>query len=100
LAQVLHEKHQLEPEAQQALADLMEELARSVGSSTGPSPETAQLASSVAEIARSLQEEEQPTLLAAARERLQDAALRAERRAPLVTGLARRLLEILADLGI
>src|SRR5260370_40847615 len=96
LAQVLREAHHLEPEAQEALADLVDELGKALMPTAIASSETAHLANSAASLARALHEEQNPTLLSAAKQRLQQAALRAEARAPMATGIARRLLDTLA----
>jgi hypothetical protein len=100
LAEVLHEKHRLEPQAQEALANLMDELSKALDPTAAPPAETAQLAASAAQLAKTLHQKHNQTLLAAAKQRLEEAAFRAETAAPLATGLARRLLDVLADLGI
>jgi hypothetical protein len=100
LALVLREAHHLEPEAQEALADLVEELSKALTPATIANSETAHLATTAANLARALHQERNPTLLSAAKKRLERAALRAEAQAPVATGVARRLLDTLADLGI
>jgi hypothetical protein len=100
LAEVLREAHHLEPEAQEALADLVEELGKALTPTAIASHETAQLANTAAHLARALHQEHNPTLLSAAKQRLEQAALRAEAQAPVATGIARRLLDALANLGI
>jgi hypothetical protein len=100
LAQILRDAHRLGPETQRTLADLVDELGKTLNSPTLPTAETAQLATSAAHLARSLQREENPTLLATAKERLEEAALRAEAEAPVATGIVWRLLDTLANLGI
>ena len=100
LAQVLREAHHLEPEAQEALADLVDELGKTLTPTALAGSETAHLASSAADLARTLHQEQSPTLLSAAKQRLEQAALRAETQAPVAAGIARRLLDVLADLGI
>lgn len=100
VAQLIRETRHLEPQGQRALADLVEELSKALELATIPSAETAHLADSVGHLAQALQVRHETGLLAAARERLEQAAVRAEAQAPLATGLARRLLEALANLGI
>jgi hypothetical protein len=100
LAEVLREAHHLEPEAQQALADLVDELQAALEPTAVPPAELAHLAESAAHLARALRQRHDAGLLAAARERLEQAAVRAETAAPLATGLARRFMETLANLGI
>ncbi len=100
LAEVLREADHLEPEAQNALADLVDELSKALTPAAIASSETAHLANSAANLAQVLHQERNPTLLSAAKQRLEQAALRAEAKAPVATGIARRLLDVLADLGI
>ena len=100
LAEVLREAHHLEPEAQEALANLVDELGKALTPAALASSETAHLASTAAGLARTLHQEASPSLLSAAKRRLEQAALRAEAQAPVATGIARRLLDALADLGI
>jgi hypothetical protein len=100
LAEVLRQAHHLDPETQEALADLVDELSKALTATALASSETAHLASSAAGLARTLHQQANPTLLSAAKQRLEQAALRAEAQAPVATGIARRLLDTLADLGI
>ena len=100
LAQELRRASHLEPEAQDALADLVEELSKALTPATIASGETAHLAKSAASLAQALHQEQNPTLLSAAKQRLAQAALRAQTQAPVATGIAQRLLDALADLGI
>jgi uncharacterized coiled-coil DUF342 family protein len=100
LATTLREAERLEPEAQKTLADLVDELSRTLNTTSLPTAETAQLASSAAQLARSLHQQEPPSLLSAAKQRLEEAASRAEAHAPVATGIAWRLLDTLANLGI
>lgn len=100
LATILREAQQLEPDAQEALADLMDELSKSLTAQGMPTAETAHLATSAASLARSLHERSNPNLLAAAKKRFEQAALRAEMQAPLAAGIAERVLDALANLGI
>jgi hypothetical protein len=100
LAQALREAPKLQPEAEESLADLMEELSQAVDPAAVPSAATAHLAASAANLVQSLRQKQSPTLLTAAKERLQEAALRAETEAPLATGIVARLLDILANFGI
>jgi len=100
LAQFSRRAGHLTPEAQEALAALVDELSRSVNAAALSSENTARLANSALDLAQALQEHHDPNLLAAARSRLDTAAVRAETQAPLATGVVRRLMEALADLGI
>jgi hypothetical protein len=100
LAQMLRAADHLEPEVQEALADLLEEMSNALPPTVAARSETAHLASSAASLARALHQPHSPNLLSAAKQRLEQAALRAEAQAPVATGIARRLLDTLADLGI
>jgi hypothetical protein len=100
LAEVLREPQRLDPQAQKAIANLVDEFGRLLTTTNLPSPQTAQLADSAAQLVKSLQRKEHPSLLTAAKKRLEAATLRAETEAPTATGLAWRLLETLANLGI
>jgi hypothetical protein len=88
VAQFLREAHPLTPEAQQALADLLDELSKSLNCATASDAEGEQ------------QEGHNATLLAAAKERLQETTLRAEVGAPTLTGIVERFLETLANIGV
>jgi ABC-type transporter Mla subunit MlaD len=100
LAEVLREPHRLDPEAQKAMANLVDELGRMLTTTNLPSPQTAQLAESAAQLAKGLHRQEHSSILAAAKKRLEEAALRAETEAPVATGIVGRLLDTLANLGI
>ena len=98
LAGLLREAHHLTPETRTALADLMVELAGALGpGDTGP--QAAHLAETAAQAARALNEPHHG-LLDAARARLEAAAVHAEARAPVATGVAWRLLDLLSEIGI
>ena len=97
LAQRLRQADHLEPEAQQALASLVEELSQTLTRPEVPSAEMAHLAASAAQLAQALQQRHDTRRL---RERLEEVALRAETEAPVTAGIVRRLLDTLANLGI
>lgn len=100
LARVLREADHLEPAAQRELADLVEELGRSLTPDQLPEDDAARLASSAAHLALAVRERRDEAYLQSARERLEDAALRVEEQAPVAAGLLQRILSALADLGI
>jgi hypothetical protein len=99
LAQLLHDAQHLDPEAQQELADLVADLSRALAGNLS-STETEHLAKSAVHMIQALHEQQDTTYLAAARDRLRAAAVRAEMRAPVATGIVQRLIEVLANLGI
>lgn len=100
IGEILRDPHPLSHEVRGVLAELVEELGRVLESATVPPAEVAHLAESTAQLARAVHVQEPPGLLAAARQRLEAAILAAEAKAPLTAGLARRLLDTLANIGI
>ncbi len=98
LARLLREADHLDPEAQQSLADLADELADSLGKSAVPTAEEVELGQLAEQLIEALHREEPP--VAATRHRLQEAILAAETRAPFTAGIAQRLVDALANLGI
>lgn len=100
LAAALRRGGQIEPGAQQALADLLDELGSELASSGAASAKTVHLAEAAHEVAHSLHEKRPAGLIATARDRLQDAATRVEVEAPVMTGVVNRLIDLLASLGI
>jgi hypothetical protein len=99
LVPLLRSARHIEPEVQDVLADLVDELIR-VMDPNAPAAEAAHLAESSAHLAQVLHRKPHPGLIAAARDRLEAAATRAETKAPVATGLARRLIDTLSNLGI
>jgi hypothetical protein len=90
----------LPPQSRQALAELVDELGAALRSGEVPPAEVARLTQTTAELAEALHERHDEGVLAAARNRLQDAAVQAEARSPVVVGLVHRLLDALANIGI
>jgi hypothetical protein len=100
IAEILRDPHPLTHEIRTLLADLVDELGRVLSTATMPPMEVAHLAESTAQLAKAVHSRESPGLLAAARDRVEAALLAAESKAPFIAGLARRLLDTLADIGI
>ncbi len=100
LARVLRESPPPGPEAQRALADLIDELGNAVGTTEVPSAEVTHLAESTAQFLQALHRRHDPGRFANARDRLEQAVLQAEARAPVAAGVARRVLDALANFGI
>jgi len=100
IAQLLRAARHLKPEEQAALSDLIDDLARVLDPAVASSAETAHLAATAAHLARSLQHAHGTGLLAAAKQRLEEAALRAEAKAPAATEVVRQILDTLANFGI
>ncbi|HEX8199035.1 MAG TPA: DUF4404 family protein [Isosphaeraceae bacterium] len=100
-ARLLREAHHIDPEAQRTLADLVEELGQVLGpASDTSSVHAAHLAESSTHLVQALHQRHDDGVLASARARLAAAAARAESDAPVATGIARRLIDALSDLGI
>jgi hypothetical protein len=99
IARVLRTAPHLTPETRLALAELLEELAGTLGSALPPA-EMAHLTDRAAGLLQALQRPHDEGVLTAARERLDEAVVGAEVRAPLLTGVIRRLLDALAQIGI
>ncbi len=100
VGELLREAHHLGPEAQQTLAQLVDELGSALGSGTLSSAELAHLRDSTARLVEALHRRHDEGVVAAARDRLEEAVVSAESNAPVVAGVARRLLDALASLGI
>jgi hypothetical protein len=100
ISSLLREAHHLGPEAQQTLAELIGELGHALGSSQASPEELAHLTDSTAKLVEAVHHQHDEGVLAAARDRLEEAVIGAEARAPVVAGVARRLLEALSNLGI
>jgi hypothetical protein len=99
LARRLREARHLRPGLQKNLADLLDEMAGELATAPA-SPQSEHLLESAATLARELHEERLGGPLEAAKERLTEAATRAERKAPVATGLALRLVDLLSEMGI
>jgi hypothetical protein len=100
VAHLLEDSSSLDPVSGRALAELLDELSRAIQSAQVPPAEMAHLAESTARLAESLHYQHDRGVLGSVRDRFEQAAVNAETHAPLATGLARRLLETLANLGI
>ena len=100
ISELLRHTSRLTPQAQALLADLVEELGQSLDSKSVPSAEVARLTECAAHLVQAVHHDHEPGLLEAARNRLDRAVLAVESEAPGLAGLARRLAQMLADLGI
>jgi hypothetical protein len=101
LTQLLREAPHLEPEAQESLAELVHDLGRDLDPASLSAEESAHLRDLVAHLTQTLYHAKHDRgLLAQALARLEDVALRAEAQAPRTTEIARRIMEVLANLGI
>ena len=100
VSQLLRQAHHLSPEAQETLAELVDELGRAIGSGTASPEELARLQESTARLLEAVHQQRDEGVVAAARDRLEEAVIGVESRAPVVAGVARRLLDALSNLGI
>jgi hypothetical protein len=90
----------LDPEVRQSLSELLDELGHTLETTEVPPAEIQRLAEGAAHLAESLHQRHDHGILRNARDRLDGLLLQAETRAPTAVGLARRVIDGLADLGI
>ena len=100
LAQLLRAADHLGPQAQTALADLMDELSQALPAGAPLTGDKAHLADSTAHLIHALHQRKDAGFLSAAKQRLNQAAIRAEAEAPLAAGIVRRVIDALANVGI
>jgi len=86
--------------SRQTLAELVDELTTALASATVPPAEVAHLAESTAHLAESLHQQRDRGLLGSARDRFARAVVDVEVHSPVAAGLARQLLDALANVGI
>jgi hypothetical protein len=89
----------LDPKARATLAGLLRKLAMELDQAE-PSAQRVHLAESAAQLVRAVQDQHEPGLIAAARERLEAAVARAEAKAPVATDLVLQVIDTLAHIGI
>lgn len=99
-AGMVRDSDTLDPTIRQSLFELLDELSRALESPEAPPAELARLAEGAAHLAESLHQGHSHSLLRTARDRLSSLLVQAETRAPTAVGMARRLMDGLADLGI
>ncbi len=90
----------LEPEDQLAVANLVRELADLLDPEADSSESDAHLAEESAALLQAIGTRHDAGLIASARDRLEEAAARAEAAAPVTTGVVRQLIDALAGIGI
>ena len=100
ISQLLRHVHHLRPEAQELLADLVDELEKSLATAEVPSVEITRLTECATQLVHAVREGEDEGVLESARARLERAVIAAEAEAPVLAGLTRRLADMLANLGI
>lgn len=100
ISQLLRETRTIEERARRDLAEMVDELGKVLESAPAPPTEVAHLIESTAHLAEALHHQHDRGLLSRARDRLEEAVVRAEVSHPFAAGLAKRLLETLANIGI
>jgi Domain of unknown function (DUF4404) len=100
VAKILHEAGRLNPKAKELLAELVEELGRSLDAGAVPTQDLAHLTECAGQLVQVAKQTEETGALRAARNRLDNAIIRIDAEFPTIAGIARRLTETLADLGI
>jgi hypothetical protein len=100
LAELLRKTPHLGPEMQAELADLMDELSGTVDPATLPDAARKHVTESAAHLVDVLHRRADESRLSAARKRLEETAVRVEAEAPVVSGVLRRLIDALANLGV
>ena len=100
VARLLRRAPNLDDDARAAIGELVDELTNVLQSSTLLPAEVALLAETTTHLAESLHHQHDERAVGKARERFEQAVVNAESHAPTVVGLARRLIETLANIGI
>jgi hypothetical protein len=99
LGRLLRAADQLEPETRQGLADLVEEIGQALNEGRLEPATVSQLSASAAQIADALRHQHHG-FFGTARDGLERIVVDAEGRAPVATGFAERLIDILSEIGI
>jgi hypothetical protein len=100
VAVLLRDAHHLGPEAQRELAAVVDELSRAVALTPLPAPEAIHLADSAAHLAEALKRQPESGVFEVARDKLMEASVVAESRAPTAAGLLRQIADALSSIGI
>ncbi len=100
VARLLRQPGTIEPESKRVLAELVDELSKVLDTPSLPPAEVTHLAESTIHLVEALQLQHQRELHVSLRDRLERAVINAEVHSPVLVGLARRLLDALADVGI
>jgi hypothetical protein len=100
IAGLLRDAGHLSPEAQKSLALLVDDLAATLRKPSGDAAAAAHVAASTAQLLDSLVQKHDQGVLSTARDRLERTVMSAGNQAPMAAGVARRLLDILAGIGI
>lgn len=97
-ARLLREGERLDPETQQTLANLLEELSAELHPEALPTEQTIHLAELTGRLAEAVHQQ-QEARMQESRQALEEAALKAESQAA-ATGIVGRLMDVLSGIGI
>lgn len=100
IAQSLRQSGPMPAESRKLLADLVEELGHAVPGESGSAETWRHLGEHAAQLAEAIREDHEPGLLESARDRLSQTVVAAETEAPILSGIAKRFIQALSDLGI
>ena len=100
VARALRQTPRLGREARQALADFLDALDDPETTAAASPADVKRLTDRAAHLLNALHHQHDAGVLAAARDRLEEAVLRAESQAPVTAGVFRRLLDALANIGV
>jgi len=100
IAAALRQVDHINQDGRQRLADLVEELSAAIVAVPNTSTEAIHLTDTAARLARAIQENDEAGVLETARRRLQKLIVSAKTDAPVLTGIAERLVRALSDIGI
>ena len=100
ISQVLREAHRLDAATQAALADLIDELTNALTATEVDSAKLARLSESTAALTTAVHEQHDVGLLESAQNRLEHAIVSVETESPGLANVARRVAEMLSNVGI
>jgi hypothetical protein len=99
LARLLREVDHLEPEVRNELADVIDELEAALRGELS-AEEAERVRGDVRHVVEAIRRQHDENPVEAARERFEETVGRTAAEAPVASGVARRLIDLLADLGI
>ena len=100
VARALRETPHLGREARQALAEFLDALDNPETTAAAAPADMKRLTDRAAHLLHALHHQHEAGVLTAARDRLEEAVVRAEAAAPVTAGVFRRLLDALANIGV
>lgn len=100
VALLLRGSDSVDPEARRTLAELVDELGTALRAGGLPAEEVSHLAGTTSHLIEALHHKRDAGWLSGLADRVREAAAQAEVQAPTASGLARRVVETLAGIGI